>query len=569
MKTFFTTIKKVKPRYRTMILPFFIAATIAAVGAVVMNLLSGQISEAAVAMELDTIFRLIALMTGVFVLRAGAAAVATVLLARFSARAGFRLRKLFVDHFLRVPFSIIEKTPSGEQLNIYSKDIPNAESFIASGLLGIVMDFISFVSAFLFLVYISPQHTGILILAAIGMVIVQGLISIPLHKVEVKMSEDFAKVTAIANDSLQNLSVVAAYSLEEVLEKRYIHHYNIYYARLKRMAVILAVTIGFMITLMFSPLVVVVTMLGLATIDGNMTLAEFIAFATTITMVAGSLTMIGQRVAGLAQAGAGAKRLIDATVDEIETLDDGEGVCAGTVAISFKDVTFAYGEAEPVLNGVNVDIRPGSKIAIVGGSGSGKSTILKLLMGLYEPTGGEILLNGQSTTAFSKNNLRNMFAYVPQDSFLFPESIGKNIALEGDISDLPRLEKACDDAEILDFINSLPDKFHGVLTEAADNVSGGQRQRIAMARAFYKNAPVILFDEATSSLDPATEAVVLGNVGHASTGKTVIVVAHRATAIAACDTIIVLDGGRVSGVGSHEELLADNEVYRGLYHAKN
>jgi len=552
-----------------MILPFLLAAIVAAVGAVVMNLLSGQISEAAVAMELDTIFRLIALMTGVFVLRAGAAAAATVLLARFSARAGFRLRKLFVDHFLRVPFSIIEKTPSGEQLNIYSKDIPNAESFIASGLLGLVVDFISFVSAFLFLVYISPQHTGILILAAIGMVIVQGLISIPLHKVEVKMSEDFAKVTAVANDSLQNLSVVAAYSLEEVLEKRYIDHYNVFYARLKRMAVILAVTIGLMLTLMFSPLVVVVTMLGLATIDGNMTLAEFIAFATTITMVAGSLTMIGQRVAGIAQAGAGAKRLIDATVDEVETLEDGEDTHTREVAISFKDVTFAYGESEPVLNGVNVDIRPGSKIAIVGGSGSGKSTILKLLMGLYDPTGGEILLNGQSTTAFSKNNLRNMFAYVPQDSFLFPESIGKNITLESDMSDLPRLEKACDDAEILDFINSLPDKFDGVLTEAADNVSGGQRQRIAMARAFYKNAPVMLFDEATSSLDPATEAAVLGNIGHATTGKTVIIVAHRATAIAACDTIIVLDGGKVSGVGSHEELLADNEVYRGLYHAKN
>ena len=569
MKIFFTTIKKVKPRYRTMLLPFLIAVILAAVSAVVMNLLSGQISAAAVAMELDTISRLIALMTGVFILRAGAAAVATVLLARFSARAGFRLRKLFADHFLRVPFSVIEKTPSGERLNIYSKDIPNAESFIASGLLGLVVDFISFVSAFLFLIYISPQHVGILFLAAIGMVIVQGLISIPLHKVEVKMSEDFAKVTAVANDSLQNLSVVAAYSLEEVLEKRYIHHYNIFYARLKHMAVILAVTIGLMLTLMFSPLVVVVTMLGLATIDGNMTLAEFIAFATTITMVAGSLTMIGQRVAAIAQAGAGAKRLIDATADEVETLDEVEGVRAGTVDILFKDVTFAYGEAEPVLNGVNVEIRPGSKVAIVGGSGSGKSTMLKLLLGLYEPTGGEILLNGQSTATFSKNNLRNIFAYVPQDSFLFPESIGKNVTLESSISDLPRLEKACDDAEILDFVNSLPDKFDGVLTEAADNVSGGQRQRIAMARAFYKNAPVILFDEATSSLDPATEAAVLSNVGHTATGKTVIIVAHRATAIAACDTIIVLDGGKVSGIGSHEELLAHNEVYRGLYHAKN
>jgi len=548
-----------------MILPFLIAVIVASVGAVAMNLLSGQISEAAVAMELDTIFRLIALMTGIFILRAGAAAVATVLLARFSARAGFRLRKLFVDHFLRIPFSVIEKTPSGEQLNIYSNDIPNAESFIASGLLGIVVDFISFVSAFLFLIYISPQHTGILILAAIGMVIVQGLISIPLHKVEVKMSEDFAKVTAVANDSLQNLSVVAAYSLEEVLEKRYIDHYNIFYERLKRMASVLAVTIGLMLTLMFSPLVVVVTLLGLATIDGNMSLAEFIAFATTITLVAGSLTMIGQRVAGLAQASAGAKRLMDATADEIEKLEGGESAHAGAVAIAFRDVTFAYGEGEPVLNGVNVDIAPGSKIAIVGGSGSGKSTILKLLMGLYEPTGGQILLNGKSTTVFAKNNLRGMFAYMPQDSFLFPESIGKNITLEDSVSDLPRLEKACADAEILDFVNSLPDKFDGVLTEAADNVSGGQRQRIAMARAFYKNAPVILFDEATSSLDPTTEAAVLGNIDRAVAGKTVIIVAHRATAIAACDTIIVLDGGKVGGVGSHEELIVGNEVYRGLY----
>ena len=578
MKTFFATVKKAKPRYRTMILPFLFATILAAVGAVVMNLLSGQISEAAVAMELDTIFRLIALMTGVFVLRAGASAASIVLSARFSAGTGYRLRKLFVDHFLRAPFSVIEKTPSGERLNIYSNDIPNAESLIASGLLGIVADFISFASAFLFLIYISPQHTGILILASIGMVVVQGLISIPLNKVSVKISEDFAKVTAVANDSLQNLSVVAAYSLEDVVVKRYEERYNVFFARLKRMAVILAVTIGFMLTLMFSPLVVVVTVLGLATIDGNMTLAEFIAFTTTITMVAGGLTMIGQRVAGIAQSAAGAKRLMDATADKIEKLEDGESADSAAVAISFRDVVFAYGEVKPgaeseeevspvspALNGVSFDIAPGSRVAIVGGSGSGKSTILKLLFGLYEPTGGEILLNGKNAAVFSKNNLRNMFAYVPQDSFLFPESIGKNITLEDSVTDMPRLEKACADAEILDFVNSLPDRFDGVLTEAADNVSGGQRQRIAMARAFYKNAPVILFDEATSSLDQATEAAVLGKIGSAAAGKTVIIVAHRATAVAACDTIIVLEGGNVSGVGRHDELLAVNEVYRGLY----
>ena len=566
MKTFFAAVKKAKPRYRTMILPFLFVTVLAAVGAVVMNLLSGRISEAAVAMDLDAIFRLIALMTGVFVLRAGASAGSIILSARFSARTGYRLRRLFVDHFLRAPFSVIEKTPSGEQLNIYSNDIPNAESFIASGLLGLVADFISFASAFLFLIYISPQYTGVLVLASVGMVIVQGLISVPLNKVSVRISEDFAKVTAVANDSLQNLSVVTAYSLEDVVERRYVERYNVFFARLKKMAVILAFTIGIMLTLMFSPLVVVVIVLGLATIDGGMTLAEFIAFTTTITMVAGSLTMIGQQVAGMAQSAAGAKRVMDATGDDVEVLDGGENVSAGAVGISFRDVRFAYGENEPALDGVSFDIPHGSKVAIVGGSGSGKSTILKLLLGLYEPTGGEIMINGKSAAAFSRNNLRDMFAYVPQDSFLFPESIGKNITLEDSFADLPRLEKACADAEILDFVNSLPEKFDSVLTEAADNVSGGQRQRIAMARAFYKNAPVILFDEATSSLDPATEAAVLGNIGRAA-GKTVVIAAHGAAAIAACDTVIVLDGGKVAGVGGHEELIAGNEVYRGLYEA--
>ena len=544
MKTFFTIIKKAKPRYRTVILPFLFVTIITSVGAVIMNLLSGQISEAAVAMELDTIFRLIALMTGIFVLRAGSAAAATVMAQYFCVRTMCRLRSLFVDHFLRVPFSVIERTPSGEQLNIYSNDIPNAESFIASGLLGIITDFISFASAFLFLIYISPQHTGVLVLASIGMVVVQGLISIPLNKVSVKMSEDFAKVTAVANDSLQNLSVVAAYSLEDVVEKRYVDSYNIFFARLKRMALVLAFTIGMMLTLMFSPLVVVVIALGLATIGGNMTLAEFIAFTTTITMVAGGLTMIGQRVAGIAQSAAGAKRLVDATKDEVEMLYGGAVTNAGAVAISFRNVSFAYGEEEALaLDNVSFDIPAGSKVAIVGGSGSGKSTVLKLLLGLYKPTGGEILINSQSAAAFSKNNLRNMFAYVPQGSFLFPESIGKNITLEDSVTDLPRLEKACADAEILDFVNSLPDKFDSVLAEAADNVSGGQRQRIAMARAFYKDAPVILFDEATSSLDPATEAAVLDNIRNVR-GKTVIVVAHGDAAIAACDTVITLDGGK-------------------------
>jgi len=610
MKAFYTVLKRTKLRYSTIILPYIVVVIVMSAGHVTMNYLSGQMSEAAVNGNVDALVRFIALITGVLVLRASASAISTIMVARFSAKAGFRLRELFINHFLRVPFAKLEKTPSGEQLSIYSNDIPQSVHLVASGILGLVADFISFVSAFVFLIYISPQFTGVLFLAAIGMIVAQLLLSMPLQKISVKMSEAQAKTVAVANDSLQNLSVVAAYSLDKVLEDRYMNEYNKFFAVLKRAAVALAITLGTMIALLFSPLIVIVIVMGLATIDGSMSLAEFIAFSTTITIVAGGLTMMGQNIAGLARAVAGTKRLMDATSDPLEELENGAKSSLEQPEISFKNVTFSYGEPadetrpepvkkkglkfsfggpspveeEPVTDTVQTDkvpqslaldnvsfcIAPGSKVAIVGGSGSGKSTILKLLLGLYEPTSGEITINGKSTIEFAKGSLRDVFAYVPQDSFLFPESIAKNITLEETVPDnISRLEKACIDAGILDFINTLPDRFDGVLTEAADNISGGQRQRIAMARAFYKNAPVILFDEATSSLDPATEAAVLDGLNHATSHKTVIIVAHRASAIAACDTIIVMNGGNVSGIGSHEELLAANEVYRELYDPAN
>jgi len=553
MKAFFTTLRRTKLRYSTIILPYILVSIIVSVCAVIMNLLSGEMSEAALQGDIDALTRFILLITGILVLRAGASAASTLILARFSAKAGYKLRELFINHFLRVPFAKLEKIPSGEHLSVYSNDIPRTESLVASGILGLLADFIAFISAFVFLIIISPAFTGILFLAAIGMLVLQLLLSIPIQKLSVKMSEEEAKFNAVVNDSLQNLSVVAAYSLDKILEERYMNAYGKFFFVLKHFAKALALTVGTMMAVLFSPLIVIVIVLALATIDGNMTLVEFIAFSTTIMIAAGGLTSVAQTVGWLAQSAAGAKRLNDTTADVPEEIERGDTLANGT--ISFKNVTFTYGESEGeeaaaklALDDVSFDIVPGSKVAVVGGSGSGKSTILKLLLGLYEPTRGQITIGGKDAVKFAKGSLRNAFAYVPQDAFLFPESIGKNITLEDTVSDMPRLEKACAEAGILDFIYTLPDKFGGVLTESADNISGGQRQRIAMARAFYKNAPVILFDEATSSLDPATEATVLESLAIAAAEKTVIIVAHRESAIAACDTIITLDDGKIKSV---------------------
>ena len=570
MKTFLTTLRNTGLRYRSFMLFYVIASAIASVGLVLMNRFSGEMSEAAVNEDINALVRLLLLITGIMIVRAIAAAASTIYLAHFSAAAGYKLREHFINYFLRVPFAQVEKAGSGESLSIYSNDIPRAENFISTGILEMIADFISFVSAFMLLIIISPSFTGILLLAAIGMLLFQFLLSRPIQKWSVKLSEESAQFNAVVNDSLQNISVVAAYSLEDVLEKRYLDAYNKFFSIMKRFSRALAFMVGMMMSLLLSPLIVVFIVLALAVIGGDMSLAEFIAFVTTIIIAAGGIMSLAQNIGRLAESAAGAKRLNENTAHPLEVLETEKPYIIKSAAISFSNVTFAYNEdAQPALDDVSFDITPGSKIAIVGGSGSGKSTILKLLLGLYEPNSGEITINQQSTVQLSKSCLRDIFAYLPQDSFLFPGSIGENIVLEPHISNLSRLENACTDAGILDFINTLPDGFSGRLSEAADNISGGQRQRIAMARAFYKNAPVILFDEATSSLDPATEAGILASLNNAAADKTIIMVAHRATAISACDSIIVMHEGKISGIGKHDELLKNNEDYKRLYQNRN
>jgi ABC-type multidrug transport system fused ATPase/permease subunit len=612
MKTFTTVLKKTQSRYLPVMTLYVLATVITATGLVVMNRLSGEMSEAALNENTDTLMGLLLLITGVMVVRAVFSAISAILLAYFSANTGYALRLYFVRHFLRVPFKRIEQTAGGENLSIYTNDIPKAQRLVASGIFELVSDFISFVSAFIFLFIISPRFTGISLIAAAGMLVLQLLLALPLQRWGVRMSEKQAAFNAVVNDSLQNLSVVAAYNLEELLERRYLDVYGLYFAALKKFAVSLSVMVGSMMAILMSPLIVIFTVLALAVIGGELTLAEFIAFVTTVFIAAGSVMMLAQNVGRLATDSAGAKRFNENTNDTHEETDKNDNLVyeqplQTDYTITFRDVSFTYKaeekeeppppkpkkgfsirfgagpeedkpkqttqetftkekiEIKPALNGVRFTIKPGSRVAIVGGSGSGKSTVLKLLLGLYEPTKGTITLGESDITTLPKSRLRDVFAYVPQDSFLFPESIGKNITLTDETNvDMTRLTKACEQAGILDFIQSLPNCFDGVLTEAADNISGGQRQRIALARAFYKDAPVILFDEATASLDPGTEAGILNALNSLPSGKTVIMVAHRPLAIAACDTVIVMAEGKITGIGNHRDLLLTNETYQQL-----
>jgi len=570
IKAFFATLNKNGVRYRGFLLVFLLIQAVFVAAYMFAERTTGEMGEAAHNFDMDTLLRFLVLLTVLSVIQAIAAAVSALLMGRYQGRAGYSFRKNFARYFLHVPFGKFEKAGSGETLSLYSNDVPRAVSFVAGqeGMLMMFASVLQVAAALIFMLTINVPITLIYFGMFPVLTVMQIVMSLPIQKRSAQRLEASEKFNAVVNDSLQNTSTIIAYGLEDVMENRYLNTYKLFMNAVKAhaLAFLPLVLIGQVISM--SPIIILNMMAAQSAIDGNMSIAEFVALTSVALIAAQSLLMLSQQLTWVQNGAAGAKRFNESTSETMEDLNAGSKFNNSTQpVISFENISFSYleGEDAPLaLDSVSFTIAPGSKVAFVGGSGSGKSTVLKLLLGLYEPQGGKISIDGQDAMVLSKGGLRDIFAYVPQDSFLFPESIGENIALDG-AQDTTKLEKACRDAGIWDFVQSLPDKFDGILSEGSENISGGQRQRIALARAFYKDAPVILFDEATSALDPTTEAGILESLNAAATGKTVIMVAHRAAAIAACDVVVLLDGGKVSAVGSHEDLLATSTVYQNLH----
>ena len=377
--------------------------------------------------------------------------------------------------------------------------------------------------------------------------LIQVLVSLPIQKISIVANEATANFNAVVNDSLQNTATITAFSLEEKMENRYMEAFKqVFAAQYKRVFMIATLVIAGL-ALSTSPMIFAMIASGIAVVNETMSIADFIVYTGMAMMAAGWLMDLAQALGRIQELRAGAKRLNEQTNEAEEAPGEATPLPhTHPTAVAFHNITFAYADDAPdVLHGVSFSIARGQKVAFIGGSGSGKSTILKMMLGLYTPKDGTISVLGANAADIGRYALRSAFAYVPQDSFLLPVSICENITGQDTPQDLPRLEKACADAGILGFIRTLPDQFATILTESAENLSGGQRQRIAMARAFYTDAPIILFDEATSALDPATEAAILQTLQTATQDKTVIMVAHRTAARAFCDTTITLEGGRV------------------------
>ncbi len=239
----------------------------------------------------------------------------------------------------------------------------------------------------------------------------------------------------------------------------------------------------------------------------------------------------------------------------------------GTAGINLKDVTFAYEGGTEVLHGINIDIPPGSTCALVGPSGGGKSTIARLIAGLWDASSGTVCIGGTPISQISLTKLSNLVAYVAQDSYLFDDTIRNNIRVGRMTASDEEVEWAARTAGCEPFILSLENGYDTVVGSGGGHLSGGERQRIAIARAMLRNAPIVVMDESTAYLDPDNENIVEQAISELTRGKTLVMIAHRLSTVINSDQIVVIDQGRVSASGTHEELLENSNLYKSMWEA--
>lgn len=300
---------------------------------------------------------------------------------------------------------------------------------------------------------------------------------------------------------------------------------------------------------------------------GQLTLGDFFLFQAYIVTLTNQVWNIGWMLRAFYEAIADAKEIVEImdTPYEVQDIPNAGTLKVTQGKIDFTDVSFNFNETRKVLDGFSLSITPGEKVAFIGPSGAGKTTVTKLLFRFHDVTDGTILIDGQDISKMTQDSLRNAIALVPQEPILFHRSLMDNIRYgRRDATDEEVIE-AAKKARCHEFISSLPDGYETMVGERGVKLSGGERQRVAIARAILKDAPILVLDEATSSLDSESEHLIQEALNILMEGKTVIVIAHRLSTIITMDRIIVIEGGNIRAMGTHDQLLKKDELYKKLW----
>ena len=508
-----------------------------------------------------------AVAVGIGVVETAAGAGRHVFAMRNRARSLAHVRDDVLEHALRLDARFHDRFPPGELMSRSSSDAEVVSRVLdASG--HTVGYLVTVVGASIVLLLIDWQ-LALLILAPLPLLVVGFWRYARRYSTRTKLfQEELGHQSALVEETVTGIRVIKGLGAGSALSQRFLDSSE----RVRARALdVVSVDAVFLPALELVPLLDQVLVLwfgGQRVLDGDLSLGEFVAFNAYVVILVWPLRVLGQRISTVQNALAAAERIVEALEQEAAVRDPAEPRSLDPAPhgadVRFEGVRFGYDERSPVLDGFDLHVEPGTSVALVGRTGSGKSTVAALLARFYDPLAGSILLDGVDVRRLTLGKLRKAIALVAEETYLFTDTVRANIAFGRDGAPETEIEAAARAAGAHEFIAALPDGYDTMLGERGYSLSGGQRQRVAIARAILADPDVLVLDDATSSVDATKEHEIRAALEDVMKGRTTIVIAHRPATIALAERVVVLDGGRVVDEGTHAELLARSARYREL-----
>ena len=536
-----------------------------------LRLLTNEISVGITGtMNMDNIFNIMTYLIIVCLFSFTCELIQGFIMVNMSQNFSKNLRTRIAKKINKIPLKLFDSRPVGDILSIITNDVDVIFDGLYSGVSNLTYAIVSLIGVLIMMLITNWQMSLTVIISSILGLVTVGSIMSKAHKYFEAQQKNLGKLNGYVEEMYSGHNVISVYNAVDETKKQFEQYNKDLYKSTQRasfMGGIMQPLMGFMGNFGYVAVCIVGAMLAL---NGTIDFGTIIAFVFYAKLFSNPLSTIAQSMGRMQVVVAAAERVFDfLKEDELSSEDNITGSLDPSEVkgdIEFRNVKFGYDE-QLIIKDLSVDIKAGQKVAIVGPTGAGKTTIVNLLMKFYDIDDGDILIDGHSIKNLTRENVHNLFCMVLQNTWLFKGTVKENIAYNQDNLSDDDIVNACKLAGIDEFIDSLPSKYETVL-ENNQNISEGQKQLITIARAIVDKSPFLILDEATSSVDRKTEEAVQRAMDELTKNRTAFIIAHRLSTIQNADVILVLKDGQIAEQGNHDELLARKGIYCDLYNSQ-